>query len=279
MTFLDFLKPVAVWSPAQLQAFLDSRNPATLQLVDIRQAAEYQTGHLPGARHIPVGELEERLAELDPALPTVVYCGSGLRSRAAATVLAHAGFAEVYHLAGGLHSWHGGLAEGLPDAELERFRRYQSPAEQVALAWYLEAGACRFYGEVAGQLQDAEAVELFHSLEEAEDQHQVTLVAIYEALTGQPAPADFPAEVIGPPPDDGLMEGGWTLLEVLDWARGRPVPAILELAMAMETNAFDHYLFLARELADENARRSFEVMAGEERRHLKQLAAVLDQFL
>jgi rhodanese-related sulfurtransferase len=42
-------------------------------LVDVRSAGDYQKGHLPGAAHIPLDELEQRAGELDPTLPTVFY--------------------------------------------------------------------------------------------------------------------------------------------------------------------------------------------------------------
>ncbi|MCJ7705569.1 MAG: hypothetical protein MUO28_08535 [Desulfobacterales bacterium] len=42
-------------------------------LVDVRQLQEYEQGHLPGAQLIPVGELQNRLADLDPNKPTIVY--------------------------------------------------------------------------------------------------------------------------------------------------------------------------------------------------------------
>ncbi|MGE5599503.1 MAG: FAD-dependent oxidoreductase [Bacteroidota bacterium] len=76
-----------------------------LQLVDVRTAREYQSGHLPGARHIPLDDLRERLGELDPALPTVVYCGIGYRSYHAVKILVARGFRDVRNLSGGISTW------------------------------------------------------------------------------------------------------------------------------------------------------------------------------
>lgn len=73
-------------------------------LLDVRTPDEFTTGHLAGARHIPVDELDRRISELGPPQrPVVVYCGSGRRSQRAATSLRAAGF-EVYDL-GGMHAW------------------------------------------------------------------------------------------------------------------------------------------------------------------------------
>ncbi len=273
------LSPLLAWTPEQVQEALRTRYPERLTLLDVRQAAEYGRSHLPGAVHIPLGELRERLSELNPGLATIVYCSGGMRSRAAAAMLAHAGFGEVHPLKGGIEAWQGPLAEGQPEDDLLSVRQYSTPEELTVYAWYLEDGARSFYAEMARTLCDPEATALFRDLESAEEHHQATLLAVYEGLTGASAPADFPLSVLPAPPEEGFMEGGWTLLEALDWTRGRPLGAILELAMAMETSALDRYLYLGRNLPEEKARQVFEVLANEEERHLKRLAAVLDHFI
>ena len=73
-----------------------------LQLVDVRTQEEYKAGHLEGARLIPVDELRARLAELDPALETVVYCRVGLRGYIAARILMQSGFKSVSNITGGV---------------------------------------------------------------------------------------------------------------------------------------------------------------------------------
>ena len=77
MKFLDhikrYFKPVSTWRADQVRAFLKGRSPDDYNLVDVRQPAEYEQGHLPGARLIPVGELPSRLHELDPNKPTITY--------------------------------------------------------------------------------------------------------------------------------------------------------------------------------------------------------------
>ena len=75
---------------------------AELQLVDVRTPAEFEAGHLPGARNLPIDELRERVHELDPARPTVVYCKVGFRGYLAARILQQEGFGDVANLSGGL---------------------------------------------------------------------------------------------------------------------------------------------------------------------------------
>lgn len=76
-------------------------------ILDVRDAAEFASGHIANARHIPVTEIEQRLKELDKfkERPVIVSCRSGNRSIAACGVLRKNGFAEVFSLKGGILSW------------------------------------------------------------------------------------------------------------------------------------------------------------------------------
>lgn len=78
---------------------------AGLQLVDIRNPGEVESGTIEGAVTIPVGQLPDRLEELDPTAPTVVYCAGGYRSSVAASVLRQADFTDVSDLLGGYGAW------------------------------------------------------------------------------------------------------------------------------------------------------------------------------
>lgn len=73
MSILDYFKPVSTWSAEKIRLFLKEKAPQDYNLVDVRTPREYEQGHLPGARLIPVGELAERLSELDPNKTTIVY--------------------------------------------------------------------------------------------------------------------------------------------------------------------------------------------------------------
>jgi rhodanese-related sulfurtransferase len=73
MSILDYFKPVSTRSPEKVRQFLKEKNPEEYNLVDVRTPKEYEGGHLPGARLIPVGEVANRLSELDPNKPTLVY--------------------------------------------------------------------------------------------------------------------------------------------------------------------------------------------------------------
>jgi hydroxyacylglutathione hydrolase len=76
-----------------------------LQLVDVRGPGEVEHGTIPGAQHVPVSKLRDRIGELDPGRPTVVFCAGGYRSSIAASVLRANGFADVSDLVGGYTAW------------------------------------------------------------------------------------------------------------------------------------------------------------------------------
>src|SRR6185437_9364772 len=64
-------------------------------VIDVRQAAEFETGHIPGSLHIAAGALSERLADLPGDRPIVTICASGYRASVAASLLRQAGFEDV----------------------------------------------------------------------------------------------------------------------------------------------------------------------------------------
>ncbi len=76
-------------------------------LVDVRERDEYEQGFIPGAVHIPRGNLESRIEAQVPdrATPVIIYCASGLRSAYAAKTLAELGYTDVVSLAGGFSGW------------------------------------------------------------------------------------------------------------------------------------------------------------------------------
>ena len=89
------------------QEFLDRRNGGEMMtLLDVREDWEVALAPVPtDTVHIPMGEIEGRLGELDPHKETVVICRSGGRSAQVAQFLEHQGFAKVFNLAGGILEW------------------------------------------------------------------------------------------------------------------------------------------------------------------------------
>ena len=91
-------------------------------LLDVREDAEVRAGMLAHAMHIPLAQLSERCAELDPEGVWIVYCKSGKRSATAAQQLSQRGFRSVANLVGGFDAWRasGGAVSGFGDTEPRR---------------------------------------------------------------------------------------------------------------------------------------------------------------
>ena len=85
------------WHLADLNDLLQKDS---VTLLDTRTVGEFSRGHIPGFRNIPVDDLRDRIAELDPEKPVYVICQSGLRSYIACRILAGFGF-DAYNFSGG----------------------------------------------------------------------------------------------------------------------------------------------------------------------------------
>lgn len=99
-------------SVQELKQKLDASEPITL--IDVREAFEYDIARIAGAKLIPLGELEQRHAEIDPGAQIIVHCHSGVRSAHAVEQLQRAGFRDVYNLAGGIDAWSREIDPGVP---------------------------------------------------------------------------------------------------------------------------------------------------------------------
>jgi len=76
-------------------------------VLDVREPDEFKSGHLRGAKLIPLGSLAGKLSEIEKFKDktVLVYCRSGNRSATAANILCRAGFSDVSNLAGGIIAW------------------------------------------------------------------------------------------------------------------------------------------------------------------------------
>lgn len=87
----------------ELEKRLGTKTPPFL--LDVREPAEYQAGHIKGAVLIPLGSLPERLNDIPKDKPVVVICRSGNRSGRATAFLLGQGYKNVENLAGGMNDW------------------------------------------------------------------------------------------------------------------------------------------------------------------------------
>ncbi len=93
-------------SPGELRGVLRTKK---VQIVDVRAPDEWNRGHIPGAIHIPLAGLPQRVGELDQSVPIVLQCQGGGRSSIAASFLQARGLSDVSNLSGGYDRW---VAEG-----------------------------------------------------------------------------------------------------------------------------------------------------------------------
>lgn len=74
-------------------------------VIDVRTQEEFQEGHIPNAKLLPLQEIEKRLEELDKDETYLIVCRSGNRSAEASEILTNNGFANIYNMTGGMGSW------------------------------------------------------------------------------------------------------------------------------------------------------------------------------
>ncbi|HET97193.1 MAG TPA: sulfurtransferase [Desulfurivibrio alkaliphilus] len=270
MNWRKLFTPIANLSPAEARDYMDSHPADDFQLLDVRQPREYEEGHLPGARLIPIRELPDRLDELNPDQPVIAYCAVGGRSRAAAQLLSGQGFKEVYNLAGGIKAWEGERATGPFAAGLELLPAGAEYEQAAALAYAMEEGLRQFYLHLAGQAGESGFRSTWERLAALEEGHKARLLQEYCERTGHEVPPGREGELLegGRRPDD-------TALAAL-LAAATP-PELLAEAMGLETQALDLYLRLARHSEVAASRELFLALAAEEKQHLSLLAAELER--
>jgi rhodanese-related sulfurtransferase/rubrerythrin len=258
---------IPTWSADEVRSFINARTPEAYALLDVRQPAEFDEGHLPGAQLLPLDQLPDRLEELGKGRQVVVYCRRGARGAAAAAVLLGAGFTQVRNLEGGIEAWNGETVPGLPDAGDSWFVGQGDLAALIGRAWSFEEGAKLFYQAAAAML-DGPAVPMFEDLARAEVQHADALARLGLKLCGEgfTLPEGRPEQ----------MEGGADLNSALSWLEGKDGRSIMEYALALETIAYDRYVQLLRRAEDPAAAKVFRMLADGERLHLKQILDVFE---
>jgi rhodanese-related sulfurtransferase len=91
---------------------LDAARAGGAPLIDVREPSEYVTAHVPGAVLIPLGDVVERVDEVETAGPVYVICATGARSARAVQWYRNQGI-DAYNVAGGTQAW---ITSGKPAA-------------------------------------------------------------------------------------------------------------------------------------------------------------------
>ena len=102
----SFLKKLTAGTPSidvvELEGLIAQ---GAVRVLDVREDSEFRAGHVPGAIHVPVKRLPERVAKLKRDKPYAVICASGSRSRGATSYLLDNGFEGAVTVTGGTSAW------------------------------------------------------------------------------------------------------------------------------------------------------------------------------
>lgn len=259
--------------PAQsVRTLLDKAPADTLTLLDVRMDPEYEEFHLPGARLLPLPDLADRLETIPRDKPVVVYCRSGMRSAAAARLLASAGFPKIVNMLGGAMAWEGAAAVGSPDTGMTLLRGTESSREILLAALGMEAALGAFYTMLAKDAATDELRETYARLAGFEDRHLHHVHGLYRKATGD----ENALEVLlsGSAPD---LEGGLPGSAFLEQLGGKPesTQEALELASSVEAQALDLYSRLSQRAQDQDAATLYTRLAQEEKAHLRAVANLM----
>ena len=263
--------------PDDLKEYIDTHEEGTYTLLDVRQPGEYEEGHLPGAKLIPLPELGDSLELLDLDRPTVVYCAVGGRSRTAAQFLLNRGFRNVLVLEGGIDAWEEGIASSPVEFPEKFLRGDEGPEEVVRLACLMEEGLKRFHLAIRERTKDPALAELLGRLVRAEESHERTLLT----LLPDRKTADAILREISGIGDMAEVEGGIDLQDYLEKNERflYSIQGYLELTMMVETQALDLYLRLAERSGNAASREIFFRIGDEEKTHLAMLGKYFDGLL
>ena len=106
MLFLPVIQGASAGGVTVIQA-VQKINREKAVVIDVCSEQEFNEGHIPGAKHIPLGQLREQLPQVvrDKQQPLILVCASGMRSRGAVGLAKKLGYEHAHSLLGGLKSW------------------------------------------------------------------------------------------------------------------------------------------------------------------------------
>ncbi len=262
------------FTPDEFRRFVQDRHENDYLLIDVRQPGEYEQGHIPGARLVPLPELVHSMDNLPTDKDLIFYCHSGGRSMAAAAMVEQEeiGPAALYNLTGGILAWDGGMTVDYPSVQL--FTTLVDPAEMLKAAMNMEKGALNFYTHVQQQFGDQPWGGIFGRLAKAEIGHAKTVYRFRQQ--SEPQNDDF--NMVFEQLSGDVLEGGMTLTTAIERAtsaKGRICVRLMELALQIEYAAFDLYRTMADQITAPDAQEAFVAIAQAEKAHMRALVDAL----
>ena len=256
--------------------YVDARSEMSYQLIDVRQPAEYAEGHIPGAKLMPLSEVETKLFTLPTDRDLIFYCTNGGRSQWAASLAGDREVWEknVYHLMGGLRAWEGKRLSGYPKIRI--FDKDQNFEQLLSTAMDLEKGAWRYYDYTSEKFRDEPIRPLLEQLSIAEKVHARLIYRILKKFKKASPPfQQFYQNLKGE-----ILEGGQTVEDScrrLESIENHRCLGIIDLALTIEYTAFDLYRQMAERIEDTDARTVFLSLAQTEKAHMQTLTHAIAQ--
>ncbi len=260
--------------PDELRAFMDKHRESDYLLLDVRQPEEYTDAHIPGAKLVPLSELEKRLGEIPENRDVVFYCRSGKRSQAGSLFAADRGLVggTLYNLTGGITAWNG---ETLPDFPNVRvFDQSQNLQGLLLQALDLEKGAWRFYQILLARFASEPYSHVFNVLAKEELAH-ARLIHHHRKRAGRETGGfDKTFEDL----DGELLESGERLEDALariEDREGDRCLHLMELSLSVEYAAYDLHRAIAERSEEEETREAFWSIAQAEKGHMRTITKAI----
>lgn len=190
-------------------------------------------------------------------------------------MLAGKGFDNVINMAGGIKAWDSNVAVGSEELGLELLTGKESIEETLVAAYSLEAGLRDFYLSMIEKVTQDDIKNLFQKLSGIELKHQDRIFDEYLQVAESPVSREtFEKDLVVK-----AVEGGLTTDEYMQLYHPDLESAvdIISLAMSIEAQALDLYMRAAGRNEDVRSRDALKKIAEEERVHLQQLGALMDE--
>ena len=277
MRWKKLFTPVENFDGDEAKAYMAQHEEGSYTLLDVRQPGEYEQNHLPGAKLIPLPQLSDRLDELDPQKPLIVYCAVGGRSRAAGQLLSGKGFDHVFNLKGGIKAWEGRTAVGPVELSEIHLTGNETIGDILVFIYSLEAGLERFYEKASKMVTDTHVSDLLKKLSRIETSHKEKVYTLYADM--EPGTAD--KDAFTEKAMSSMMEGGFDIDGFLEKNKAAMSSAmgVMDIAMMLETQGLDLYLRYAHQAETHQAQTVLYDLAQEEKAHLKSLGQLLEKVI
>jgi len=261
---------------AEFNDYMRTHKEKNYLVIDVRQAPEYELDHIPGAKLMPLTEVETRLFTLPSDRDLIFYCRNGGRSQWAASLAGESEISKktVYHLMGGMLAWEGKALPGYPNVKV--FGKDQNLEEMLATAMNLEKGAWRFYRYAMDRFSEGPIHLTLTQISVAEKAHAMLIYRFWKKFQYSPPPFDRIYQSL----DGEILEGGHNFDETcrrLEAVRSHGCAGIIDLAMTIEYSAFELYRAMAERTDNAEARETFLSIAQAEKAHMRTLTRAIDQ--